>query len=157
MADALVRAAEDKPDVVLDIATLTGAAVVALGLRTAGVMGDQVVRDAVKASADRAGEEFWTMPLPEELRPELESLVADIANIGSREGGMLSAGWFLKDFIAEGLPWAHLDIAGSAWKSGAAKGATGRPVPSLLAYLMAQTPAATKPSKGSTKPATKRR
>ena len=140
MADALVRAAEDKPDVVLDIATLTGAAVVALGLRTAGVMGDQVVRDAVKASADRAGEEFWTMPLPEELRPELESLVADIANIGSREGGMLSAGWFLKDFIAEGLPWAHLDIAGPAFNPSAAwgynhKGAVGFGIRTMVAFI----------------------
>jgi leucyl aminopeptidase len=140
MADALVRAAEDKPDVVLDIATLTGAAVVALGLRTAGVMGDQVVRDAVKASADRAGEEFWTMPLPEELRPELESLVADIANIGSREGGMLSAGWFLKDFIAEGLPWAHLDIAGPAFNPSAPwgynhKGAVGFGIRTMVAFI----------------------
>lgn len=140
MADALVRAAEDKPDVVLDIATLTGAAVVALGLRTAGVMGDANVRDAVKASADRAGEEFWTMPLPEELRPELESLVADIANIGSREGGMLSAGWFLKDFIAEGLPWAHLDIAGPAFNPSAPwgynhKGAVGFGIRTMVAFI----------------------
>jgi leucyl aminopeptidase len=140
MADALVRAAEDDPDVVLDIATLTGAAVVALGLRTAGVMGDQVVRDGVKASADRAGEEFWTMPLPEELRPELDSLVADIANIGSREGGMLSAGWFLKDFIAEGLPWAHLDIAGPAFNPGSPwgythKGAVGFGIRTMVAFI----------------------
>jgi leucyl aminopeptidase len=137
MSDALVRAAEDKPDVVIDIATLTGAAVVALGHRTAGVMGDAQVRDAVKASADRAGEEFWTMPLPEELRPELDSLVADIANVGSREGGMLSAGWFLKDFVAEGLPWAHLDIAGAANTEGAAygftpKGGTGDTVRTIV-------------------------
>jgi leucyl aminopeptidase len=124
LADVLVRAAEDNPDVVLDIATLTGAAVVALGHRTAGVMGDDHVRDAIKAAADRAGEEFWPMPLPEELRAPLDSIVADIANIGQREGGMLSAGWFLKEFVADGLPWAHLDIAGPAYNSGAAHGYT---------------------------------
>lgn len=80
------------------------------------------------------------MPLPEELRPELESLVADIANIGSREGGMLSAGWFLKDFIAEGLPWAHLDIAGPAFNPSAAwgynhKGAVGFGIRTMVAFI----------------------
>jgi leucyl aminopeptidase len=124
MADVLVRAAEDNPDVVIDIATLTGAAVVALGHHTAGVIGDEVVRDAIKSSADRAGEEFWPMPLPEELRPHLDSRVADIANIGIREGGMLSAGWFLKYFVKDGLPWAHLDIAGPAYNSHRAWGYT---------------------------------
>ena len=124
LADVLVRAAEDQPDVVLDIATLTGAAVVALGHRTAGVMGDDHVRDAVKAAADKAGEEFWPMPLPEELRAPLDSIVADIANIGQREGGMLSAGWFLKEFVADGLPWAHLDIAGPAYNSQSPHGYT---------------------------------
>jgi leucyl aminopeptidase len=124
LADVLVRAAEDDPDVVLDIATLTGSAVIALGHRTAGVMGDDAVRDAVKAAADRAGEEFWPMPMPEELRATLDSLVADIANIGQREGGMLSAGLFLKEFVADGLPWAHLDIAGPAYNSQSAHGYT---------------------------------
>ena len=140
MADVLVRAAEDEPDVMLDIATLTGAAVVALGHRTAGVIGDDIVRDAIKASADRAGEEFWPMPLPEELRPTLESQVADIANIGIREGGMLSAGWFLKDFVAEGLPWAHLDIAGPAFNSSAPwgytpKGGVGFGVRTMVTFI----------------------
>jgi len=140
MADVLVRAAEDNPDVVIDIATLTGAAVVALGHRTAGVIGDDVVRDAIKSSADRAGEEFWPMPLPEELRPTLESQVADIANIGIREGGMLSAGWFLKDFVKDGLPWAHLDIAGPAYNSSPAwgytpKGGVGFGVRTMVAFI----------------------
>lgn len=140
MADALVRAAEDKPDVVLDIATLTGAAVVALGHRTAGVLGDESIRDAVQAAGDRVGELFWQMPMPEELRPHLDSLVADIANIGQREGGMLSAGVFLKDFIAEGLPWAHLDIAGPAFNSQGAygythKGAVGFGVRTLVGFV----------------------
>lgn len=140
MADVLVRAAEDNPDVMLDIATLTGAAVVALGHRTAGVIGDDAIRDAIKVSADRAGEEFWPMPLPEELRPTLESQVADIANIGIREGGMLSAGWFLKDFVAEGLPWAHLDIAGPAYNSSGPwgytpKGGVGFGVRTMVAFI----------------------
>jgi leucyl aminopeptidase len=102
-------------------------------------MGDAQVRDAVKAAADRAGEEFWPMPLPEELRPELDSLVADIANVGSREGGMLSAGWFLKDFIAEGLPWALLDIAGPAFNPGSPwgythKGGVGFGIRTMVAF-----------------------
>ncbi len=126
LMDAIVRASEDNPDVMIDIATLTGAAVVALGTRTAGIIGDEAVRTAVKNAADRAGEAFWPMPLPEELREPLNSQVADIANIGKREGGMLSAGWFLKEFVPEGLPWAHLDIAGPAFNSMAPWGYTHR-------------------------------
>jgi leucyl aminopeptidase len=140
LADVLVRASEDKPDVVLDIATLTGSAVIALGHRTAGVMGDDIVRDAVKLAADRAGEEFWPMPMPEELRAPLDSLVADIANIGQREGGMLSASWFLKEFVPQGLPWAHLDIAGPAFNSQSAhgythKGGVGFGVRTMVAFV----------------------
>jgi leucyl aminopeptidase len=140
MADALVRAAEDKPDAVFDIATLTGAAVVALGFRTAGVIGDEDPRNMVLAAAAKAGEEFWPMPMPEELRAPMDSLVADIANIGIREGGMLSAALFLKDFIADGLPWAHLDIAGPAFNAQAAhgythKGGVGFGIRTLLALL----------------------
>ncbi|MBU6348499.1 MAG: leucyl aminopeptidase, partial [Actinomycetales bacterium] len=140
MADALVRAAEDKPDLVVDISTLTGAAVVALGFRTAGVLGDSDVQDSVMAAAERAGEPFWPMPMPAELRAPMESLVADIANIGQREGGMLSAGLFLKEFIAEGLSWGHLDIAGPAFNPGAPygytpKGGVGFGVRTLLALI----------------------
>ena len=124
LADALVRAAEDKPDVILDIATLTGTAVVALGQRTAAVMGDDHVRDAVKAAADRAGESFWPMPMAEELRATLDSTVADIANMGQLKGGLMTAAWFLKEFVADGLPWAHLDIAGPAFNSQAPYGYT---------------------------------
>ena len=124
MADVLVRVGEDKADVVLDISTLTGAAVVALGHRTAGVMGDDDIRHAVTQAAGRAGEEFWPMPMPEELRPTLDSTVADIANVGQREGSMLSAAWFLKEFVPEGLPWAHLDIAGPAFHEQAPYGYT---------------------------------
>ena len=124
MADALVRAGEDNPDVIIDIATLTGAAIVALGHRTAGVMGDAEVCDQVLDAATQTGEPFWPMPMPEELRGPMESLVADIANIGQREGGMLSAGIFLKEFIKADQPWAHLDIAGPAFNSGGPFGYT---------------------------------
>ncbi len=132
MADALVRAGEDSPDLVVDVATLTGAQLVALGTRTAGVMSnDDAVREGVVASAERAGESAWGMPLPEELRRGLDSAVADLANIsGDRWGGMLVAGIFLREFIGEGLRWAHLDIAGPAYNKGepfgyTPKGGTG--------------------------------
>jgi leucyl aminopeptidase len=140
MADVLVRAGQDRPNVVLDISTLTGACVVALGHRTAAVLGDPGARDAVKAAADRAGEEFWPMPMPEELRPALDSTVADIANIGSREGGTLSAAHFLKEFVPAGLPWAHMDIAGPAFHEQAPfgythKGGVGFGVRTMLAFI----------------------
>ena len=139
LADVLVRAAEDNPDVVLDIATLTGTAVVALGQRTAAVMGDDQIRDAVKAAADRAGESFWAMPMAEELRASLDSTVADIANMGQLKGGLMTAAWFLKEFVADGLPWAHLDIAGPAFNSGAPygythKGGVGFGVRTMVAF-----------------------
>jgi leucyl aminopeptidase len=140
MADVLVRAAEDKPDLVVDIATLTGHAVIALGHRTAGVLGDEDVRNAIMAASERAGEEFWPMPMPAELRAPMESLVADIANIGQREGGMLSAGIFLKEFVADGLSWGHLDIAGPAFNASAPygyvpKGGVGFGVRTLVALI----------------------
>ncbi len=144
MADGLAAASEESPDAIIDIATLTGAQMIALGTRTSGVMGDDGVRDAVKAAADRAGEPFWPMPLPEELRPSLESQVADVANIGERKGGMMTAAVFLQEFVGqvdgEKIPWAHLDIAGPAFNEGAPygytpKGGTGVGVRTLLAYV----------------------
>jgi leucyl aminopeptidase len=140
MADALVRVGEDDADVVLDISTLTGAMVVALGHNTAGVMGDEAVREGVKHAADRVGEEFWPMPMPAELRAPMDSMHADIANIGIREGGALSAGLFLKEFVPNGLPWAHLDIAGPAFHEQApfgytAKGGVGFGVRTMLAFI----------------------
>lgn len=125
LADALGLAAAEKPDLIVDVATLTGAAVVALGARTSGVMGNvDAVRDEVAAVAGRAGETMWAMPLPEELRATLESPTADIANIGDRAGGMLSAAVFLREFIPTGQPWVHLDIAGPAYNSKAPYGYT---------------------------------
>ncbi|HTY72938.1 MAG TPA: leucyl aminopeptidase, partial [Actinomycetes bacterium] len=126
LADAIVRASEDEPDLLVDVATLTGAQLVALGTRVAGVMGNRdAARDLVHRCAAEAGEQTWPMPLPDELRRGLDSAVADIANHDpSRMGGMLVAGLFLKDFVPAELPWAHLDIAGPAWNGEAPYGYT---------------------------------
>ena len=138
LADALVRAAEEEPDLLIDAATLTGAQLVALGFRTSGVMGnDDDIRDAVWQAAGRAGEAMWPMPLPADLRASLDSEVADLKNIGDRNGGMLTAGLFLQEFVPAGLPWVHLDIAGPAFNEGAAygytpKGGTGAAVRTLV-------------------------
>jgi len=118
LADAIARACEDEPDILLDAATLTGAQLVALGARTTGVMGnDDALRTSVVDAAGRAGEPSWPMPLPRELRKGLDSEIADLINTGPREGGMLTAGLFLQEFVAEGVRWAHLDIAGPAYNS----------------------------------------
>ena len=145
MADGLVAAGEENPDAIIDIATLTGAAVVALGNRYAGTMGDTALVNQVVAVADRVGEPFWPMPISPELRPLLASDIADIANIkpGNTAGGMLIAAAFLKDFIGkrpdstETIPWAHIDIAGpSDNRAGGwgyvGKGATGIGVRTLI-------------------------
>ena len=125
LADAIARACEDSPDVVIDVATLTGAQLVALGARTTGVMGnDDALRSAVVDAAGRAGEPSWAMPLPPELKKGLESDIADLVNTGPREGGMLTAGLFLQEFVTQGVRWAHLDIAGPAYNSGEAYGYT---------------------------------
>ncbi len=125
LADAIARACEDSPDILIDVATLTGAQLVALGARTTAVMGnDDALRASVVDAAGRAGEPSWPMPLPADLRKGLESEVADLINTGPREGGMLSAGLFLKEFVTEGVRWTHLDIAGPAYNSGEAYGYT---------------------------------
>jgi leucyl aminopeptidase len=141
MADAIVRAGEEAPDYIVDIATLTGAQLVALGSRVFAVMSnDDALREQLVASSTAAGEQSWGMPLPEELRKSLDSEVADISNIGDRYGGMLTAGLFLQEFVPAGTSWAHLDIAGPAWNEGDAhgytpKGGTGVPVRSLVQWL----------------------
>ncbi len=125
LADAIARACEDGPDVLLDAATLTGAQLVALGARTTGVMGnDDALRATVVDAAGRAGEPSWPMPLPAELRKGLDSEIADMVNTGPREGGMLTAGLFLQEFVTEGVRWAHLDIAGPAYNSATPYGYT---------------------------------
>ncbi len=125
LADALGMAVAEKPDLIIDAATLTGAQRVALGARIAGVMANSdEARAQVCEAAGRAGEAVWPMPLPEDLRASLDSPVADIANIGDRLGGMLSAGVFLKEFIPDRQPWVHIDIAGPAFNEKAAYGYT---------------------------------
>ena len=139
LADALARAVADGPSLLIDVATLTGAQVVALGVRTAGVMAsDDALAAQVADSAGRAGEAMWPMPMPEELRKGLDSSVADIANVAAeRSGGMLVGGLFLREFVPGGVRWAHLDIAGPAFNDGAAygyisKGGTGAAVRTLV-------------------------
>jgi leucyl aminopeptidase len=136
LCDALTYSRRFKPDTVIDVATLTGACVVALGHHRTAVMSynEKLQQDIVAAgiSSDDRG---WPMPLGEEWAAELKSNFADMANVGSREGGAITAGCFLGKF-ADGLNWAHLDIAGTAWKAGKEKGATGRPVPMLTEYIL---------------------
>ena len=139
LADALARSAQDSPVLLIDVATLTGAQLVALGPRIAGVMAsDDDTAAAIAQAARRAGEQAWPMPLPEELRKGLDSTVADIANVaGERFGGMLVAGLFLKEFVPDGVRWAHVDIAGPAYHEGEAygytpKGGTGAAVRMLV-------------------------
>jgi leucyl aminopeptidase len=127
LADVLAASAADSPDVLIDVATLTGAQVVALGPLVGGVMAnDDALRDAVVDAARRAGEAMWPMPLPTELAKGLESPVADLANVPSdgRGGGMLVAGLFLQEFVPTGVRWAHLDIAGPAFNEGGPHGYT---------------------------------
>jgi leucyl aminopeptidase len=142
LGDAIARACEEKPAAVLDIATLTGAQVIALGDRMMGVLGtDDGLRERVVAAATDAGEPAWGMPMPEYLVEHLRSPIADMKNIGMRgNGGMLVAGLFLREFVADGVPWAHLDIAGPAFNSGSAwgytpKGGTGYGVRTFIRFL----------------------
>ena len=139
LADALARSGADAPALLIDVATLTGAATVALGTRTSGVMAsDETLAAQVAESAKRAGEAMWPMPLPEDLRKGLDSSIADIANVAAdRAGGMLTAGLFLREFVPDGVRWAHLDIAGPAFNDGGAygytpKGGTGAAVRTLV-------------------------
>jgi leucyl aminopeptidase len=127
LADALMKAqsSKNKLDGIIDVATLTGAQVVALGTRTSAVMtNNQEFSDSFLQVTAQSGEQFWPMPLPEELRASLDSPVADLANIGDRMGGMLVAGLFLKDFVNPELPWLHLDIAGPAYNEAKPHGYT---------------------------------
>ncbi|WP_411078678.1 leucyl aminopeptidase [Streptomyces sp. cmx-18-6] len=138
LADALTRASEEKPDAIVDVATLTGAMVLALGNRTFGIMAnDDAFRTSIHEIAEEVGEASWPMPLPADLRKGMDSPTADIANMGERMGGGLVAGLFLKEFVGEGIAWAHLDIAGPAFHEGAPygytpKGGTGSAVRTLV-------------------------
>jgi leucyl aminopeptidase len=136
LCDALHYARRYDPAAVVDIATLTGACVIALGHHFTGVMGndDPLARELVDAGA-RASDRGWQLPLTEDYAEQLRSNFADLANIGGRDGGVITAGAFLGRFT-QGMKWAHLDIAGTAWLSGAQKGGTGRPVPMLADFLI---------------------
>ena len=141
LADAIVRACEDEPDYLIETSTLTGAQTVALGARIPGVMGSDEFRDRVAALSQQEGEFGWPMPLPDELKDDLKSTVADLANISSqRFAGMLVAGVFLREFVAEGVQWVHIDIAGPSYNTTAPwgytpKGGTGVPVRTMFAVL----------------------
>jgi leucyl aminopeptidase len=141
LADAIVRACEDDPDYLIEASTLTGAQLVALGTRVIGAMGDEAWRDQVAAAGNSVGELVWPMPIPEELRPALDSTVADLATLtGERWGGMLVGGAFLGDFVSDGVPWVHLDIAGPAFNQGdpfgyTPKGGTGAAVRTIVAAI----------------------
>ena len=146
LADALALASEGEPDAIVDLATLTGACMVALGRKIAGLMGnhDGFV-EAVRAAADAEGEPVWPLPLPDEMRKALDSEVADLKNVGNdRYGGALLAGVFLREFVGDGIPWAHLDIAGPAEATEdepeTRKGGTGFGVRTLLRLLSTFTP-----------------
>jgi len=142
LCDALTYAKKFNPDVVIDLATLTGACMVALGQINTGLMGnDDALCADLNTASNTALDKVWRLPLDEEYHEQLKSNFADLANIGGRFGGAITAGCFLSRFT-EDYQWAHLDIAGTAWKSGDAKGATGRPVPLLVQYLLNRTNAA---------------
>jgi leucyl aminopeptidase len=136
LCDALTYATRFKPRAVIDIATLTGACVISLGHVRSGLFSpSDDLANALFAAGEAALDPCWRLPLDDEYAEGLKSNFADVANVAGRDGGAITAAKFLQRF-AKDYPWAHLDIAGAAWKSGAAKGATGRPVGLLLQYLL---------------------
>jgi leucyl aminopeptidase len=136
LSDALHYARRFKPAAVIDMATLTGACVVALGAHHSGVMGnDEELAQELVACGRRADDRAWQLPLTEEYGEQLKSNFADVANIAGRDGGAITAAAFLGRFT-KGLKWAHLDIAGTAWSSGSTKSATGRPLGLLGDFLI---------------------
>ncbi len=138
LCDALTYAERFKPACVVDIATLTGACVIALGHHRSGLFSpDDALAQELLAAGDAALDPAWRMPLDEEYDDALKSNFADMGNVGGRAGGAITAAMFLKRFTGK-MRWAHLDIAGTAWKSGAAKGSTGRPVPLLTHFVLAR-------------------
>ncbi len=138
LCDALTWVERFKPRAVIDIATLTGACIIALGHQASAVLGNnEDLVDALKQAGTTTYDRAWELPLWDEYQEQLKSNFADMANIGGRPAGTITAACFLSRF-AEKYPWAHLDIAGVAWKSGKEKGATGRPVPLLVRYLLDQ-------------------
>ena len=136
LCDALTYTERFDPAAVIDIATLTGACIVALGDQASGLMAnDQKLADEILDASQASGDRAWQLPLWDEYQKQLDSNFADMANIGGRGAGTITAACFLSRFT-KGFKWAHLDIAGTAWISGTPKGATGRPVPLLSEFLL---------------------
>ena len=136
LCDTLTYAERFHPELVIDVATLTGACVVALGQHNSGLIAtDDELAKQLQQAAEQSQDKAWRLPLGEEYQEQLKSNFADLANIGGRWGGAITAGAFLANFT-KAYPWAHLDIAGTAWLQGINKGATGRPVPLLLQFLI---------------------
>jgi leucyl aminopeptidase len=143
LADAIARACADGTDYVFETSTLTGGQVIALGKRIAGLMGSDEAVELVRAAGDKVGEPAWPMPLPDEVRKGMESDIADISQTNSnldRAGHMLQGGVFLREFVAEGVEWAHIDIAGPSYHTGEpsgywSKGGTGVPIRTLLSVI----------------------
>lgn len=153
LCDALTYAARFKPAAVVDVATLTGACVIALGgVRSGMFSNNDALASALHAAGEVAQDPCWRMPLDDDYAEGLKSNFADMGNVAGRAGGSITAAKFLQKYVGE-MPWAHLDIAGTAWKGGASKGATGRPVGLLIHYLLGQAQAA-QPAR---KPATAKR
>jgi leucyl aminopeptidase len=138
LCDAITYSRRFKPAAVIDVATLTGACIVALGNHFSGLMSnDETLAEELSAAGAHADDRAWRLPIGEEYVEQLKSNFADIANVGGREGGACTAASFLWKF-AKDLKWAHLDIAGTAWLSGSQKGSTGRPVPLLVDFLLSR-------------------
>ncbi len=142
LADALAWAKRYEPAAMLDAATLTGAVVIALGHHAIGLMGnDDALVDEVQHTGERAGERCWPLPLWAEYREQIDSPVSDVKNTGGRPAGSITAGWFLREFAGD-VPWAHLDVAGTAWRDDAApylrKGATGVPTRIFIEWVRAR-------------------
>ncbi|MEY3807404.1 MAG: hypothetical protein RI893_380 [Pseudomonadota bacterium] len=136
LCDSLTYAERYNPDVVIDLATLTGACLVALGRVPSGLLGnDDALCDDLTSAGETANDSVWRLPLWEEYQEQLKSNFADLANVGGKDAGTITAACFLAKF-AEKFRWVHLDIAGTAWRTGQTKGATGRPVPLLSQYLI---------------------
>lgn len=136
LCDTLTYVQRYQPKVIIDVATLTGACVIALGgVRSAVYSKDEDLLFALENASEQAGDAIWHMPLDDEYQTQLDSPIADMQNIGGREAGSVTAACFLSRFVEDDQPWAHLDIAGTAWVSGKNKGATGRPVPLFMQYL----------------------
>ncbi|MCX8581475.1 leucyl aminopeptidase [Gilliamella sp. B3482] len=138
LCDALTYVERFQPKTVIDIATLTGACIIALGHHYTGVMGNNAeLTEQLVNSSNQAGDKAWSLPIDSDFQEQIKSTCADIVNAAGRDGGTITAACFLSRFT-EKYQWAHLDIAGTAWKSGANKGATGRPVAMLIQYLLNQ-------------------